>query len=71
MIYAWTQMFHTTPDYILYGISFKNLLLYNSARPTYHLDKEKNQSPGERKWNPALDANTPDNFKDSKDIEEE
>lgn len=53
-------MFGTTPDYILHGISYQNLLLYNSASPSYDLEKKSE----EREWDDRLDANNPDNFKD-------
>lgn len=45
-----------TPDYVLYEMSYENLTLYTAATPQY--DDEKDD------WNPALDANNPDNFKD-------
>ena len=67
MIYAWAQMFHTTPDYILHGISYQNLLLYNKAIPTYNTDPKKE----EKEWDDRLDANNPDNFNDFTDLEYE
>lgn len=58
-------MFHCTPDYILHGISYNNLLLYNSASPSYNSKEKKEEKP----WNESLDANNPDNFKDKPDEE--
>lgn len=55
-------MFHCTPDYVLHGVSFANLMLYAAATPTYYTSRDND-------WNPALDANTPGNF--AADIEEE
>lgn len=59
------QSLHATPDYILYGISYENLLLYSSAAPSYSSSDKK-----EEEWDDSIDANNPDNFKDL-DIEEE
>lgn len=66
MIYGWTQMFNTTPDYILHGLSFQNLLLFNKSIPLYSTDTKKE----EKEWNDRLDMNNPDNCKGT-DIEEE
>lgn len=59
---GWAKNFNATPDYILYGISHENLLLYTKATPYY--DDEKDD------WDEALDANNPANFNNSKDNEE-
>lgn len=65
MIYAWTQAFHTTPEYILHGISYKNLILYSSAAPSYGDTKD-----GDDEWDDSIDANNPDNFNNTNDEEE-
>ncbi|MBR3456060.1 MAG: hypothetical protein IKH26_12140 [Bacteroidaceae bacterium] len=43
------------PDYVLYTLSFENLLLYCHATPVYSL-AENNANAH---WNDRLDANTP------------
>lgn len=62
MIYSWAKIFGTTPDYILYEISYENLIMYGCAIP--HHDDEKDD------WDPSIDANNPDNFNSSNDEEE-
>lgn len=71
MIYGWAQALHATPDYILHGISYENLLLYSQASPSYNTDKKQ-----EEEWDESIDANNPENFKsknykDDNDDEEE
>lgn len=58
MIYGWAKNLGCTVEHVLYDMSYRNLLLYSSATPQY--DDEKVE---EKKWNPKLDANNPDNFK--------
>lgn len=65
MIYAWTQAFNTTPEYILHGISYKNLILYSSAAPSYGDTKD-----GGDEWDDSIDANNPDNFNNNEEEEE-
>ncbi len=55
MIYSWAKSLGVTPEHVLFEMSYKNLLLYAAAIPQY--DDEKDN------WNPKLDANNPDNFK--------
>lgn len=55
MIIGWAKNLNTTPEYILHGISYENLLLYSKATPCYDDEKDK--------WDASLDANNPDNFK--------
>lgn len=57
-MYGWAQALHATPEYILHGISYKNLLLYSQASPSY------NTADKQEEWNDGIDANNPDNFKD-------
>lgn len=66
MIYGWAQALHATPDYILHGISYENLLLYSQASPSYDTDKKP-----EEEWDESIDANNPDNFKSKNDNDEE
>lgn len=66
MIYGWTQTFHATPDYILHGISYQNLILYGNAAPAYIT-----KTAEEEEWDDSIDANNPDNFKTDEDEEEE
>lgn len=63
MIYGWTQSFYTTPEYILHGISYKNLILLNAAAPSYYSGAK------EEEWDDSVDANNPENF--NNDQEEE
>ena len=62
MIYSWAKMLGTTPDYVLYEMSYDNLIMYGCAVP--HHDDVK-----EDDWDPSIDANNPDNFKSSNDEE--
>ena len=55
MIYSWAKSLGVTPEHVLFEMSYKNLLLYAAAIPQY--DDEKDN------WDPKLDANNPDNFK--------
>jgi hypothetical protein len=64
MIYGYTQSFHCTPDYVLHGISYKNLMLYGSAAPSYDTDKK------DADWDDSIDANIVGNF-DADIIDEE
>ena len=57
MIIGWSKAMNVSPDYILYEISYENLLLYSAATPLY--DDEKDEDDG---WDESLDANNPDNF---------
>lgn len=59
MILGWAKNLNTTPEHVLYEMSYENLLLYSKATPCY--DDEKDE------WDETLDANNPDNFKDNKD----
>ena len=57
-------MLNTTPDYVLYEVSYENLLMYGYAVPSYD-DEEAEE------WGDRLDANNPYNFNDNADEEEE
>ena len=61
MIYSWAKMLNATPDYVLYEMSYANLLLYSRAVPSY--DDEEDE------WDDKLDANNPDNFNDNDEEE--
>lgn len=65
MIYGWAQALHATPEYILHGISYENLLLYNQASPSYDTGKKQ-----EEEWDESIDANNPDNFKSKNDTDD-
>lgn len=43
-----------TPDYILYEVTWENLILYGYATPSY-LDEDSKED-----WDPSLDANNPE-----------
>lgn len=64
MIYGWAKLLNTTPGYVLYEMSYENLLMYGYAAPSYD-DEEAEE------WDDRLDANNPDNFNDNADEEEE
>lgn len=61
MILGWAKNLNVSPNYVLYEMSYENLLLYSKATPCY--DDEKDE------WDEALDANNPNNFKDSNNEE--
>lgn len=54
-MYSWAKLFNTTPEYVLYEMSYENLLIYSCAVP--HYDDEK-----EEVWDERFDANNPNNF---------
>lgn len=60
-----------TPDYVLYEMSYANMILYSSVIPSYEdLKNSKTTKPdGAPKYDERLDANNPDNFKTGKDRE--
>lgn len=67
MIWSLSQSTGLSIDDILYKWSFENVLLFSRATPSYDTDEkeEKNEeelNPNLKEWNPALDANDPDNF---------
>ncbi len=51
-------------DYILNDMSYENLIMYGFAIPSYE-PKDKDEHP----WDDRLDANNPDNFKQSNEEE--
>ena len=61
MIIGWSKNFGTTPEHVLWDMSYLNCIMYTSATPMYG-DKEE-------KWDERLDANNPDNFKDNDEEE--
>lgn len=60
MIWSLSQSTGLSIDDILYKWSFENVLLFSRATPSYDTDEKEEKQ--EEKWNPALDANNPDNF---------
>lgn len=62
MIYSWAKSLGVTPEHVLFEMSYKNLLLYGAAIPQYDDEEEK-------EWDPKLDANNPDNFKQGNDTD--
>lgn len=46
---------NTTPDHILYEMSYENMVMYSAATPSY--DDERDD------WDEGIDANDPNNFK--------
>lgn len=61
MIWNLSQATGLTIEDILYKWSYENVLLLSRATPSYDTKKDKDDE--EKKWNPKLDANNPDNFK--------
>ena len=53
-----------SPHYVLYEISYENVIMYGKATPSYNDLKEK-------AWDPTLDANDPNNFINNANNEEE
>lgn len=62
MILGWAKNLNVSPDYILYDISYENVIIYTRATPQY--DDEKQE------WDERLDANNPNNFNNDSDEEE-
>lgn len=62
MVYGWSKLFDTTPDYVLYEMSYENLIMYSCAVPHYDDEKEK-------EWDESLDANNPNNFMNDNESE--
>lgn len=54
MILGWAKTLNTSPEYVLYEISYENMVLYTKAMPYY--DDEKDD------WDDSIDANNPNNF---------
>ncbi len=48
---------NTTPDYILYEMSFMNAVMYSAATPAYNDERDD--------WDESIDANNPKNFKNT------
>lgn len=59
------KSFGVSFDYVLYDLSYYNMLMYGFATPSYSGKKEKE----EEQWDDSIDANNPANFNDT--IEEE
>lgn len=66
MIFSWAKLLNTTPDYILYDISYQNLILFSAAAPSYDDVNDKEDED----WDDSIDANNPDNFNNGTDEEE-
>ena len=62
MIYGWAKLLNTPPNYVIYEMSYENLLMYGYAAPSY--DDEETEE-----WDESLDANNPDNFDDNEEEE--
>lgn len=60
-----SKNFGVSFDYVLYDLSYYNMLMYGFATPSYSGKKEKE----EEEWDDNIDANNPANFNDT--IEEE
>lgn len=60
-----------TFDYVLYKMSYANMILYSSVIPSYDDLKKGRKKEDERKpkFDERLDANNPDNFKTGEDRE--
>lgn len=54
MVIGMCKEMAATPDYILYEMTYENLLLYSYAIPVYDPDDD---------WDEGVNANNPDNFK--------
>ena len=52
-----------TPDYVLYEMSYENLILYSRAAPHFDDEGEK-----EIEWDESMDANNPENFTDNEEV---
>ena len=60
MIVGWAETLHLPVTTVLYDISVANLQLYSAALPHYDEVEEK-------KFDPSLDADNPENFRDTPD----
>lgn len=58
LVVGWAKNLNTTPEHVLYEMSFENMILYSAATPAYG-DEQSD-------WDDGLDANNPDNFKKTK-----
>ena len=61
LIYNLSQGLGIPPRELLYEWSYENLLLMSRATPDYRSQRKEDTGQKPR-WNPALDANEPDNF---------
>lgn len=59
------KSFGVSFDYVLYDLSYDNLLLYGFATPSYN-SKKKTEEP----WDDSIDANNPDNFNNGNEEDE-
>lgn len=69
MIWSLAQSTGLSIEDILYKWSFENVLLLSRATPSYDTNDTDNNEEG--KWNPALDANDPNNFTINPNSEDE
>ena len=60
MIVGWAETLHLPVTTVLYDISVANLQLYSAALPHY-------DDVDEKKFDPSLDADIPENFRDTPD----
>jgi hypothetical protein len=60
VIAGWAEVLHLPINTVLYDMSMANLILYTAALPHYDDEREKT-------FDPALDADNPENFNDSPD----
>lgn len=58
MILGMCKNLGVSPDYVLYEMTYENLIMYGYATPTYDEEDEKGI-----KFDESKDANNPDNFK--------
>ncbi len=58
LVYNLSRIFETTPDYVLYDISYANLIMYGAAVPSFDDEKEDDG------WDEKLNWDNPDNFTD-------
>lgn len=59
-VYNLSRIFETTPEYVLYEISYVNLIMYASSVPSFDDEKKEDDS-----WDERLNWDNPDNFTDS------
>ena len=65
MILGACKNLRVTPEYVLHELTYENLVMFGYATPIFDPDEHKK----EEDWNPALDANDPDNNKEQGDGE--
>lgn len=61
MILGMCKDLGVTPEYVLHEMTYENLLMYGYATPVLDLEDKKDD------WDPALDANNPENNREQSD----